>query len=205
LSQVSRFLETVWGRETYAANISFIEQVLGKSLKKYLWQDFYAFHIRRYQRRPIYWLISSKNGNFQVLFYLHRYNSDLASEIYQDLSLRWLSRLSGAIEAQEREGGGSWAYKRLEKLKAVRREGEDFARELLYPLAQKRIELDLDQGVWVNYNILRPILKEVGGLSDSSSFEKVKQFDWIDVSRLNGYGLQDGGKPGQGKTPKRNR
>jgi hypothetical protein len=57
----------------------------------------------------------------------------------------------------------------------------------------------------VNYNLLRPILKEVGGLSDSSSFEKVKQFDWIDVSRLNGYGLQDGGKPGQGKTPKRNR
>ncbi|WP_261863086.1 BREX-1 system adenine-specific DNA-methyltransferase PglX [Psychrobacter sp. JCM 18900] len=44
-------------------------------------------------------------------------------------------------------------------------EMEDYEREVLYPLATKQIEIDLDDGVKVNYPKFGKALKKVTGLS----------------------------------------
>ena len=61
---------------------------------------------------------------------------------------------------------------------------EIYERDILYPLATERIEIDLDDGVLVNYNKFGKAVKEVKGLNDKKTKEKVRKFDWIDVTLI---------------------
>jgi len=51
-------------------------------------------------------------------------------------------------------------------------------------LATERIAIDLDDGVLVNYFKFGKAIKEVKGLNDAATKKKVKEFDWIDVSKI---------------------
>ena len=76
VARFRRFLEVAFGKENLAANIAYIEQVLGKSIRKYFVNDFYNDHVKMYSNRPIYWQYSSQTnnkGSFKALVYLHRY------------------------------------------------------------------------------------------------------------------------------------
>ena len=76
VTRFRRFLTAAFGKENLAANIAYIEQVLGKSVRKYFVNDFYNDHVRMYSNRPIYWQYSSQTnnkGSFKALVYLHRY------------------------------------------------------------------------------------------------------------------------------------
>jgi len=53
------FLKVTFGEEHYNENIAFVEEALGKEVRKYFAKDFYAYHIKRYKKRPIYWMFSS--------------------------------------------------------------------------------------------------------------------------------------------------
>ena len=71
---------------------TFIEQALnpkGKrnyTLRDYMLGEFYTDHVKRYKKRPIYWLFSSPKGTFNALIYLHRYRPDTATILRNNTS-----------------------------------------------------------------------------------------------------------------------
>ena len=58
----------------------------------------------------------------------------------------------------------SKALKNAEKFKKMVSELRQYEREVLYPLATQKIELDLDDGVKVNYLKFGEALKKIPGL-----------------------------------------
>jgi hypothetical protein len=53
----------------------------------------------------------------------------------------------------------------MEQLRKTIRECEEYEREVILPLAQKRIEIDLDDGVKVNYLKFGDALATIPGLA----------------------------------------
>ncbi|MBW7886074.1 MAG: BREX-1 system adenine-specific DNA-methyltransferase PglX [Caldilineaceae bacterium] len=79
-----RFLRVTFGDEHYAENLAFLEDALGRDIRSYFLRDFYDDHVKRYQKRPIYWLFSSPKGSFNALIYMHRYRPDTVSVVLND-------------------------------------------------------------------------------------------------------------------------
>ena len=169
-----KFLHVTFGDEGFEANLAFVEKALGKDLRKYFLKDFYNDHLKRYKKRPIYWLFSSPKGSFNALVYLHRYRPDTASVVLNDYLREFNTKLTShksyleevSISASAGQAEKTRALKELEKLKKVLAEIEEYEREVLYPLATEQVELDLDDGVKVNYLKLGSALKKIPGLAE---------------------------------------
>ncbi|OWG36866.1 SAM-dependent methyltransferase [Stutzerimonas stutzeri] len=166
-----QFLRVTFGEERYEENLAFIETALGKDVRKYFLKDFYADHVKRYKKRPIYWLFSSPKGTFNALVYLHRYRPDTVSVVLQylrDFRKKLAARLDYlqqvAISTSASQGEKTKANKEAETIKKQLLELDDYERETLYPLATKQVQLDLDDGVKVNYLKLGAALKKIPGL-----------------------------------------
>ena len=165
------FLRVTFGDEHYVENMQFIEDALGKDIRKYFLKDFYSDHVKRYKKRPIYWLFASPKGTFSALIYLHRYRPDTASVVLQCLRdfvvklgahRTYLDQISidpGAGQVEKTR-----ALKEIDSLKKQLLELDEYERETLYPLATSQIALDLDDGVKVNYLKLGAALKKIVGL-----------------------------------------
>ncbi|MFY7860633.1 MAG: BREX-1 system adenine-specific DNA-methyltransferase PglX, partial [Chitinophagales bacterium] len=67
------FLKASFGEAQFQNNLAFVEECLGKDIRKYFVKDFYNDNIKRYKKRPIYWMFSSPKGHFKALIYMHRY------------------------------------------------------------------------------------------------------------------------------------
>jgi len=166
------FLRTTFGAENYAENLAYIEASIGKKIRPWFLKDFYAYHVRRYKKRPIYWMISSPKGSFNVLFYMHRYRPELFSQVLEDYLRPFQSKLEGHLGDLNRIMNDSsasaleikTATKEIDNIRATQRELQDWERDVLYPLAGKRLPLDLDDGVKVNYPRFAPALKKIPGL-----------------------------------------
>lgn len=184
------FLKVTFGKEKFDENLAFVEDSLGKSIRKYFGKDFYTDHIKRYKKRPIYWLFSSPKGSFSVLIYLHRYTPDTLNQILNGYLVEYREKLRAYIERQEhiRDTGSAAeqnkAAKAIKKYQVILLELKEYERDTLYPLATERIQLDLDDGVLVNYNKFGKAIKEVKGLNDKKTKEKVRKFDWIEVGEI---------------------
>ena len=74
--------------------MKFIEQAIGKNIRKYFLKDFYADHVKRYKKRPIYWLFSSPKGSFNALIYMHRYRPDTVSVVLNDYLREFRAKLA---------------------------------------------------------------------------------------------------------------
>lgn len=166
-----QFLRVTFGEEHREENLAFIEKALGKDLRKYFLKDFYADHVKRYKKRPIYWLFSSPKGTFNALVYLHRYRPDTVSVVLQylrDFRKKLAARLDYlqqvAISTSASQGEKTKANKEAESIKKQLLELDDYERETLYPLATEQVQLDLDDGVKVNYLKLGSALKKIVGL-----------------------------------------
>jgi len=167
------FLRTTFGDEHYQENLAFLEDALGKPLRKYFLKDFYKSHVKRYKKRPIYWLFSSSKGSFNALIYMHRYTPDTASIVLNNYLREFRVKLASRREHLEQisiSGSASSrdktaALKEIEKLKKVMEELNTYESEILYPLATQRLEIDLDDGVKVNYSKFGNALKKIKGLS----------------------------------------
>jgi len=167
-----KFLRITFGEKNYTENLEFIETALGKDIRKYFLTDFYTDHIKRYKKRPIYWLFSSPGGSFNALIYMHRYRPDTVSVVLNDYLREFRTRLSARITHLEHIDTGAasskmekiTARKELEKLKRFIIELESWERDVLYPLATHQVSLDLDDGVKVNYPKLGKALKKISGL-----------------------------------------
>jgi hypothetical protein len=184
------FLKVSFGKENFEKNLAFVEECLGKDIRKFFVKDFYADHIKRYKKRPIYWQFSSPKGSFNVLIYMHRYKPDTLNQILNGYLKEYKEKLDTQVEQLDHliETGSSSeqtkAAKQKDKLKLMLLELQEYERDVLYPLATERIAIDLDDGVLVNYNKFGTAIKKVTGLNDAKAKEKVRKFDWIDTETI---------------------
>jgi hypothetical protein len=167
-----KFLRVSFGEAKFPENLSFIEAALGKDIRKWFTRDFYDYHVRRYKKRPIYWMFASPKGSFQALIYMHRYRPDTVSVVLNDYLREFISKLQserGRLEklADDPSATQTQRTRALKDVAAVIKqidELEEWEREVVFPLAQAKIEIDLDDGVKRNYPKFVPGLKPIKGL-----------------------------------------
>src|SRR5699024_4437069 len=120
---------------------------------------------RIYQKRPIYWEFSSgRRGAFKGLMYLHRYDKDTIARLRTDYVLAESKTLDNLILLEEHivEDENSSnpqkarAEKAIENYQKDKKEIVEYS-ELLDHVARGRIELDLDDGVKINYEKFQKI------------------------------------------------
>lgn len=170
-----KFLRVTFGEEHFEENLAFIEEALGKDIRRYFLRDFYNDHVKRYKKRPIYWLFSSPKGSFNALIYMHRYNLDTVSVVLNDYLREYRNKLEAhrkslealSINSDATEGERTKALKQIGDVSKVIDELDDYERDVLFPLATQRIAIDLDDGVKANYPIFGSALKKITGLSDA--------------------------------------
>ena len=168
------FLRVTFGEENYNENIAFVEEALGKDIRKYFAKDFYSDHIKRYKKRPIYWMFSSPKKSFNALIYMHRYQSDTVSKLLNDYLREFQEKLKAkkqhlthiANSEDSKPAEKTKAQREINKIETMEVELQQYEREVLYPLATQKIEIDLDDGVKVNYNKFGNALQKVTGLSE---------------------------------------
>ena len=167
------FLKVTFGEENFPENLAFIEDAIGKGIKKYFVKDFYADHVKRYKKRPIYWMFSSPKGSFNALIYMHRYQPDTVSIVLNDYLREFRTKLEARKESYEQveisasasQKDKTNAIKAIAKINKVLEEINDYEHDVLYPLAGEKVEIDLDDGVKHNYPLFGKALKKVPGLS----------------------------------------
>ena len=152
VTRFRRFLAVVFGKENLAANIAYIEQILDKSIRKYFVNDFYNDHVKMYSNRPIYWQYSSQTsnkGSFKALVYLHRYTPKTTNVVLNYLRdyTGKIADIADSLEHSDRAAD----QKQAAKLRKAVLECKDYEDQTLYPLATRNLEMDLDDGVLVNY------------------------------------------------------
>ena len=168
-----KFLRVTFGEDHFQENLRFIEAALGKDLRKYFTKNFYTDHEKRYKKRPIYWMFSSPKGNFNALIYMHRYRGDTVSIMLNDYLREYITKLEGhRAEKQKitdnpglKQGDRTRAQKEVDRVAKIIMELRDWERDVILPLAQQKIEIDLDDGVKANYPLIGNALKKIPGLN----------------------------------------
>lgn len=165
VNRFSQFVKVVYGEETLEENLDFIAQALGNKgtssreiIRNYFLKDFYADHLKVYQKRPIYWLFDSgKRNGFKALIYMHRYNADTIGNLRVDYLHRMeriyeseMNRMQDMMENSSHAREVTAASKRKEKLQKQIKECQEYDEKIGH-LALSRTEIDLDDGVKVNY------------------------------------------------------
>lgn len=159
------FVKTVYGADTLEENLDFIAKALGNKgntsrevIRNYFLKDFYADHLKVYQKRPIYWLFDSgKENGFKALIYMHRYDADTVGRVRTDYLHRAQKYVETALQsAQYTIENAASASEKSRATKAVTKYTKQLAEMKIYDeaiahIANKRIEIDLDDGVKVNY------------------------------------------------------
>jgi type II restriction/modification system DNA methylase subunit YeeA len=184
-ARVRDFLQVVWGPETLAENMAWLAESLGgkasetpeETIRRYMADKFYKDHLQTYKKRPIYWLFSSgKQGAFQALVYLHRYNEGTLSRMRAEYVIPLTTKLATRLEMLEQDANASSSAaartkirKQIEGLRKKQVELLSFDEKLRHH-ADMRISLDLDDGVKVNYGKFGDLLDGVkvvtGGAGD---------------------------------------
>jgi len=137
------------------------------TIRRYFVNDFYNDHLKTYKKRPIYWLFSSgKQKAFQALVYLHRYNMGTLSRMRTEYVLPLQGSISRYIEHLKKDketvstSAGTKIQKEITKLQKQNEELLSFDEKLKH-WADMKIELDLDDGVKVNYDKFGDLLAEI--------------------------------------------
>ena len=166
-----RFLRVTFGDERFRENLAFIEAQIG-DIRKYFTKSFYEDHLKRYKKRPIYWMFSSPKGTFQALIYMHRYRPDTVSVLRNEYLVEFIRKLE-AERAKLAKLEGDPSATQAQRTRALKdtavlakqiAELEEWEREVIFPLAQAKIEIDLDEGVKRNYPQFGAALKPIKGL-----------------------------------------
>lgn len=173
VGRFEKFVEVVYGKETLEENLSFIANALGGTgtprevIRKYFLNDFYADHLKIYQKRPIYWLFDSgKKNGFKALIYMHRYKEDTLARMRTDYVHEQQARYRTAMEDLEQRKSNCAASERVRLTKQLSKiKDQDIElrayEEKIHHLADKMIRIDLDDGVKHNYNIFKDVLAKI--------------------------------------------
>ena len=163
VEEFKRFLKKAFGELYFNENMQYIASVLsGKScdnpekvIRNYYLKDFYKDHLQTYNKRPIYWMFTSgKEKAFNCLVYLHRYDKTTLSRIRKDYLHKLQAKLDSAIIRAEEAGD----VKLSTQYTKDKKELLDFDAKIK-DYADEQIELDLDDGVKVNYAKFRGLLE----------------------------------------------
>ena len=167
------FVEIVYGKEMLEENLQFIAQAIGgkgtsrEVIRNYFINGFYADHIKMYQKRPIYWLFDSgKKNGFKCLIYLHRYQPDTIARIRTDYVHEQQSRYRTSIkdlEIRMEKASTSERANLNKKLISLKAQDEELRiyEEKIHHLADQMIEIDLDDGVKINYAKFQDVLAKI--------------------------------------------
>ena len=159
-----KFVEVVYGKDTLEDNLKFIADALGGNgtsrevIRNYFLNDFYADHVKIYQKRPIYWLFDSgKKNGFKCLIYMHRYQPDIVGRVRSDYLVKIQSLIENALKNTEYIVQSTESI--VDKAQAMKKQ-DRYIKQLAeikayYPalshIALQKIAIDLDDGVKVNY------------------------------------------------------
>ena len=146
------WLSTVFGENSLIENLNYIEKSLGKRLDDYFVKDFWKYHKKMYQNRPIYWLFSSKKGAFQCIVYMHRMNAYTAEKVRTNYLLphiEWLINKQSEMQANAADLS-TRERKEMDNIGKQIEECREY-HDRLHAVADKPIAFDLDDGVVVNY------------------------------------------------------
>ena len=178
--RIREFLTAVWGKDSLDANMLWLAESLDKkanetaeeTIRRYLASKFYKDHMQTYKKRPIYWLFSSgKQGAFQALVYLHRYNESTLARMRTEYVMPLISKMSAmanSLESEIENSDSAAEIKRKEKeLQNLHKQQAELSsfEEKLRHYADQRISLDLDDGVKVNYGKFGDLLAEVKAIT----------------------------------------
>lgn len=167
------FIEACFGEEYLEDNLNFIADAIGGKgtprdvIRMYFLNDFYADHIKTYQKKPIYWLFDSgKKNGFKCLIYMHRYQSDTIARIRTDYVHEQQARYRTAIEEitnRIESASGSDKVKLTKKLNTLKSQNDEIHayEEKIHHLADQMISIDLDDGVKKNYELFKDVLAKI--------------------------------------------
>lgn len=179
---VSRFVEFIkvaYGKDTLEENLQFIANALGGSgnsrdvLRNYFLNDFFKDHCNTYQvtgsgKRPIYWQFDSgKNNGFKAIIYMHRYTSDLIARLRTTYIHPLQSRLRTQIDLLNKQIDDASNTSEKVKLSKQLKKLNDQLLELnkyeekVHHYADMMIDIDLDDGVKVNYAKFDALLSKI--------------------------------------------
>ena len=173
LGRFIEFVECLYGKDSLEENLSFIANAIGgkgssrEIIRDYFINGFYADHIKRYQKRPIYWLFDSgKKNGFKCLIYMHRYHPDTIARIRTDYVHEQQSRYRTALADLEQRINSASTSERVKlnkQLKAIQDQAEELRKyeEKIHHLADQMISIDLDDGVKVNYTKFQDVLAKI--------------------------------------------
>ena len=170
VSRLCAWLKVVYGADTLEANLDYIAKALGNKgstsreiIRNYFLNDFFKDHCQTYSvtgsgKRPIYWLFDSgKQNGFKALVYLHRCTPDTIGNLRVDYLHKMqriyeseINRMQDTIDHSTNSREVAAATKRKEKLQKQLKECREYDEKIGH-LALSRIELDLDDGVKINY------------------------------------------------------
>ena len=174
VSRLCAWLKVVYGADTLEENLDYIAKALGNKgstsreiIRNYFLNDFFKDHCQTYSvtgsgKRPIYWLFDSgKQNGFKALVYLHRYTPDTIGNLRIDylhkMQRVYESEINRMQDMMDHSGNArevAAASKRKDKLAKQLKECREYDEKISH-LALSRIELDLDDGVKVNYRKLQ--------------------------------------------------
>ncbi|HDT3392602.1 TPA: class I SAM-dependent DNA methyltransferase [Klebsiella pneumoniae subsp. pneumoniae] len=185
-ARVEEFVHTVWGNKHLEENLKFIADSLclaaiqpvkkggetsRETIRRYLSTQFFKDHLKAYKKRPIYWLFSSgKEKAFECLVYLHRYNETTLPRMRTEYVTPLLGQMDSRIERlrlQQNEAETAEAKrigKEIDSLTKQLTELRSFDDQLKH-YADMKIQLDLDDGVKVNYGKFGTLLAEVKAIT----------------------------------------
>jgi type II restriction/modification system DNA methylase subunit YeeA len=160
------FLKVTFGEDTLEENLDYIADTLGKkvsetarqAIRRYFLKDFYKDHVKVYQKRPIYWLFDSgKQDGFKALIYMHRYDEFTVARVRTDYLHKLqksyeaeIKRLDIVIESNVSQREKTNARKNKEQILKQMEECLQYDQVIAH-VANRRIQIDLDDGVKVNY------------------------------------------------------
>ena len=157
LLRTKDLIYAIWGEKTLTENINFVHETLGMDMHKWFTERFWKFHTDMYKKKPIYWLFSSNTKSpqkaaFKVLVYMHRMDKYTVQKIQRKYLHPHQEYIKKEIERliKDEDSLNKQEIKQLEKLRNWELECRDY-NEVLKQLAVQEIELDLDDGVSVNY------------------------------------------------------
>ncbi|HPZ07496.1 MAG TPA: BREX-1 system adenine-specific DNA-methyltransferase PglX [Candidatus Eremiobacteraeota bacterium] len=171
VSLFNKFLKVTFGEDTFHENLAFIEEKLGKTIRAYFERDFYNDHVKRYKKRPIYWLFQSPKKHFQALIYMHRYTPDLCSKVLNDYLREYSAKqeyrkvqIKNEIDSDTLSGKEKTKKeKEIKEIDKILKDLAEYDKKLDY-MAKQYNQIDPDDGVRVNYCKFKDVLAPIAGL-----------------------------------------
>ena len=160
-SKIADMLNSILPHDLINSNFNSDDWISIPALFNYLQgpSDFFADHLTLYtksrRKAPIYWLLSTGNGNYSVLLYYHHFTADTLYRVVQDYVDPRISQAERDCfkwQQQVASGGTTDAAQQLQSSQALLEDLKQLKAEisLVAPLWKP----DLNDGVIINHAIL---------------------------------------------------